>query len=86
MESPVVPPEFVEFVARRLGAPRPTGISLDDGIGLFGPEVTHHLLANRPTSASKLESLGWRPRFPEYRVGVGAVLDEMVSPSRAPDR
>jgi nucleoside-diphosphate-sugar epimerase len=78
--------EFVEFVARRLGAPSPTGISREAGIDLYGPDVTHHLQANRATSSSKLESLGWRPRFPEYQVGVGAVLDEMVSPSQTHGR
>jgi len=71
--------EFVEFVAYRLGAAVPTGVPPEVAIGVFGGDVTHHLVANRPTSSSKLEALGWRPRYREYRAGVDSVIGAMAA-------
>jgi nucleoside-diphosphate-sugar epimerase len=75
--SPVMLREFVDFVAGKLGARAPPTIEVDAAAGVFGPEVAHHLAADRPTSNEKLCRLGWQPRFPSFREGLPPLLRTM---------
>ena len=69
--------EFAEFLADALGRPRPARLSPEQADVAYGPDVAHHLAADRPTSAQKLAELGWRPRYPSYREGLTDLLARM---------
>ncbi len=72
--------EFTSFVADQVGAPRPPKITFQDGRIEHGPDVAHHLVANRALGCAKLSSLGWHPRDREYRTALPALLATMDPP------
>jgi len=66
--------EFAGYVAGCLQRPPPDSISFDQASLEVGPDVAYHLVANRALSSSKIEALGWRPRYPAYPEGIEALL------------
>jgi nucleoside-diphosphate-sugar epimerase len=71
---PVSWKEFGDFVADRLSCPRPSSLSPSAADAEYGPDVSYHLRARRACSSAKIERLGWRPRIPDVRAGVSALL------------
>jgi len=67
--------EFGDWVAERLGRPAPPSVALETATVELGPDVAHHLRARRACSAAKMGSLGWKPRFADFRAGMPAILD-----------
>jgi len=75
--------EFGDFVSDRLGRPRPSSISASEGVALYGPDVAHHFQARRACSSAKVERLGWKPRYADFRAGLSALLPSMVGTDSA---
>jgi nucleoside-diphosphate-sugar epimerase len=73
--------EFAGFVASGLQRPPPESLAFDQAVLEVGSDVAHHLIANRAVSAAKLEGLGWHPRYPSFREGIGDLLREMADRS-----
>jgi nucleoside-diphosphate-sugar epimerase len=73
---------FGNEVAARLSVTPPASMSLHDAITQFGPDVAHHFHARRACSSAKLERLGWKPQYADYRAGLAPLLREMTSPRR----
>ena len=69
--------EFGDFLADRLSCRPPSNVSDERATANLGPDVVHHLTARRACSATKLQSLGWAPRFPDFRAGLPSVLEEI---------
>jgi nucleoside-diphosphate-sugar epimerase len=69
--------EFGNWVAERLGQGAPPSMARDAATAQLGPDVAHHLSARRACSAAKLEAIGWKPRFREFRAGMPRVLEEI---------
>ncbi|MCI4333328.1 MAG: NAD(P)H-binding protein [Thermoplasmata archaeon] len=69
--------DFADLVAAELGAPSPPNLSLREAAHEMGEVITHHLAADRPTSADKLKALGWKPYFSSVQDGVPGLLREM---------
>lgn len=66
--------EFVTYVAKRLGLPPPPSISFEEAEKAYGTVISKQLVANRSTSAAKLEAIGWRPTYPTFRGGINVLL------------
>ncbi|MDI6625786.1 MAG: SDR family NAD(P)-dependent oxidoreductase, partial [Brevundimonas sp.] len=61
--------------AQRLGLPRPPEVDLDD------PSVSDgmrrfYLDSKRLSNARAKAELGWRPKYPSWREGLEAMLDD----------
>ena len=78
-DEPVSIRTFSEFVASELHAIKPEGIPLARATNELGRSVATALGSNQAASNRKLRTLGCRPRFPSYRVGVPPTIREMVS-------
>ena len=69
--------EFGDFIAERLSRPSPSSISMADAVTGYGPDVAHHLHARRACSSAKIEKLGWKPRWPDFRAGLSELLPKI---------
>ncbi|HTT45523.1 MAG TPA: NAD(P)-dependent oxidoreductase [Thermoplasmata archaeon] len=78
--------EFGDFVAHRLGRLPPGRLTVEEAERLYGPDVAHHLRARRACSSAKLERLGWKPRFREFREGLSATVPELSAVEPGTDR
>ncbi|NJC41004.1 nucleoside-diphosphate-sugar epimerase [Brevundimonas alba] len=72
-DEPAPADAVMEWAANRLGMPRPPEIDLDD------PTVSDamrrfYLDSKRLSNARAKAELGWRPRYPTYREGLGALI------------
>ena len=70
--------EFADHLADRLGVRRPASISVEEAARRYGAEVARHLAARRACTSQKLEQLGWKPRYADYRDGLIPVLASMT--------
>jgi hypothetical protein len=66
--APVPQVEAVGWLCARLGVPLPPSIPLE--------EAPPTLRGDRAVASDALQSLGWQPRYPSYREGFAAVLEE----------
>ncbi|KAK0350598.1 hypothetical protein LTR94_028377, partial [Friedmanniomyces endolithicus] len=72
-DEPAPAHAVIEWAAERLGLPRPPEVDLDD------PSVTEamrrfYLDSKRVSNALAKAELGWRPLYPSWREGLGAML------------
>jgi nucleoside-diphosphate-sugar epimerase len=81
-DEPVTLRAFVDFIADTLRVARPPSIPLEEAAKKLGGPTARHLAANQVLSNAKIQSLGWRPLFPNYRLGVPSVARAIVT--RAP--
>ena len=79
--NPIMLREFVDFVARKLGAPAPRTIDVEAATEEYGVDIAQHLAADRPTSNEKLRRLGWVPRFSTAQEGLPPLLRTMYAHS-----
>ena len=70
--------DFGDFVAGRLHRPPPGTVSREEAARVMGPDVAHHLAAGRACSSAKLEHLGWRPRFRDFREGLPKLVRDLA--------
>ncbi len=77
--------EFAAYLADRIGCDRPASCSTAEAERIYGPVVARHLAAARATSSEKLQRLGWRPVFSNYRPGIDDLLAR-ISPNSDPTR
>ena len=78
--------EFGDFIAHRLGRLPPGRLAVEEAERLYGPDVAHHLRARRACSSAKLERLGWKPKFREFREGLPATVPELSDDEPRTDR
>jgi hypothetical protein len=76
-DEPSAADVVTEWAARRLGLPLPPEVALDD------PTVSDamrrfYLDSKRISNARAKAELGWRPRYPSWREGLGAVIAPLV--------
>ncbi len=69
--------DFVRELATLLDRPMPPSLSRTEAESAYGPIIARHLTANRALGAEKLRSLGWTPKFADYRVGLPPVVRSM---------
>jgi nucleoside-diphosphate-sugar epimerase len=67
-DAPVPQREVVQWLCERLGLPLPPSVPLE--------QVSPTLRGDRAVQNARLKALGWRPRYPSYREGFAAVLEE----------
>lgn len=78
-DAPVDHRTFAEFVAERLGVPKPQGVPFEEAERDWGREIALLNAASRRASNARLRSTGWAPRYPSYREGVPEVLRRMAA-------
>ena len=81
-DEPAPADVVMEGAARRLGLPRPPEVDLDD------PSVSEAMRrfyrdSKRLSNARAKAELGWRPRYPSWREGLEAMLDDTEAPARS---
>ncbi len=69
--------DFVGELARLLDRPMPPSLSRAEAESAYGPIIARHLMANRALEADKLKSLGWKPKFADFRAGLPPVVRSM---------
>jgi len=79
---PVAWREFAGQVARRLGRPPPSSVSMREAERQYGPVVAYHLAAARAATPRKLQQLGWHPSCPEVTAGLDPLIAAMRPPTR----
>ncbi len=67
-DAPVPQLEVVRWLCERLGVPLPPSVPASD--------VPVTLRGDRAVRNERLKALGWSPRYPGYREGFAAALDE----------
>jgi nucleoside-diphosphate-sugar epimerase len=67
-DAPVPQREVVAWLCERLGVPLPPSVPAG--------EVAATLRGDRAVSNARLKALGWTPRYPTYREGFSAALEE----------
>jgi nucleoside-diphosphate-sugar epimerase len=77
-DAPIPLHELVALIAQQLEVSVPGAISLPELERSVGPDVAHHLAANRAGSNEKLRRLGWVPHYPDCRVGVPLAVQSMM--------
>ncbi len=76
-DHPVSVRTFASFVAERIGAPPPKGMPRFWAALTQGPAIARARAANQAASNARVKSIGWSPRFPDYRQGVPDALRAM---------
>jgi nucleoside-diphosphate-sugar epimerase len=72
-DEPAPAHEVMEWAAARMGLPRPPEIELDD-TSVTDAMRRFYLDSKRVSNALAKAELGWRPAYPTYREGLGAML------------
>ena len=70
--------EFGGFVAGRFSCAQPEGVSPETASVELGPDVAHHLSARRACSSAKIRSIGWKPRYRDFREGLEVTIDQIL--------
>lgn len=76
-DQPVTVKDFFSEFARQLGAPPPKHAPVWLAKLLLGKETTEFFTTSTRTSNERFrKDFGWSPRFPDYRKGLGQVVEE----------
>ncbi len=78
-DRPAPPQDVVTYAASLLGVPPPPEIPFAAAASTLSPMALSFYAESKRVANSKLkERLGWRPRYPDYRAGLDALLEERV--------
>lgn len=78
-EEPVTLRALANFLAEELGVARPETESIEEAAKRWGEPTARHLAANQALSNAKIKTLGWRPKYPRYRLAMPEVVREIGS-------
>ncbi len=74
-DEPCQAKEFLEFLANRIGAPRPMRVPAWLARLFAGSETVNFLTTSARYRTGKIKKkLGWKPQFPTYREGFAQIL------------